>query len=108
MISIVRASASPSNAASVNYTVTFSESVTGVDVADFVLTVTGGISGASVASVTGSGATRTVTVNTGSGSGTLRLDLIDNNSVMDASSNTLGGAGVQNFTTGQVYTINKP
>ncbi len=108
VISIVRASASPSGAASVNYTVRFSEAVTGVDVTDFALTVTGGISGASVVSVTGTGTTRTVTVNTGSGSGTLRLDLMDDNSVMDASSNTLGGVGAQNFITGQVYTINKP
>ncbi len=51
---------------------------------------------------------RTVTVNTGSESLTLRLDLMDDNSVMDASSNVTGWCRVQNFIPGQVYTINKP
>ncbi len=87
MISIVRASASPTNAASVNFTVRFSESVTGVDTGDFALTVTGGLTGASVTSVTGTGATRTVAVNTGTLAGTLRLDLIDNNTIIDAVNN---------------------
>lgn len=35
VVSIARAGTSPSNAASVNFTVTFSETVTGVDTADF-------------------------------------------------------------------------
>ncbi len=109
VVSIVRASANPTNASSVDFTVTFSESVTGVDNADFALTNTGGIAGASVTGVTGSGATRTVSVNTGTGDGTIRLDVVDNDSIVDNSANPLGGTGAGNgsFTTGEVYTINK-
>jgi len=33
---------------------------------------------------------------------------MDDNTIIDARSNPLGGAGVQNYTSGQVYTINKP
>jgi len=107
VVSIVRASASPTGAASVDYTVTFSKAVTGVDTADFAPTMTGGVTGASVTGVTGSGTTYTVAVNTGSGSGTLRLDLMDDDTIIDAASNPLGGAGAQNFTTGEVYDIDK-
>src|SRR5204862_228905 len=60
--SIVRAGVSPTNASSVVFTVTFSENVTGVDSGDFTLTVTG-VTGTSITSVSGSGATYTVTVN---------------------------------------------
>src|ERR1041385_7145718 len=56
VLSIVRADANPAAAAKVNFTVTFSEPVTGVDVAapfnDFGLTVSSAITGVSVASVT--------------------------------------------------------
>jgi probable HAF family extracellular repeat protein len=104
--SIVRKGPSLTNAASVSYTVTFSESVTGVDATDFALANTGGVTGDSIADVTGSGNVYTVTVNTGSGSGTLRLDLIDNGSIINASGVPLDGAGNGNFT-GEVYTIDK-
>ena len=60
----MRADASPTGAATVNYTVSFSESVTGVDASDFSLTTTGAVSGASVGTVTGSGALYNVAVNT--------------------------------------------
>src|SRR5205807_2270085 len=122
--------------ASVSFTVTFSESVTGVDASDFALTTTG-LSGASVTNVSGSGTIYTVTVHSGTGTGTLRLDLLDDDSVQDAAGNALGGtgtgdgtvrlnlldddsvqdaagnrlggtgAGNGNFTTGQTYTIDK-
>ncbi len=105
--SITRASANPTNASTVDFTVTFSESVTGVGTDDFTLTTTG-ITGASVSSVSAdSGATRTVTVNTGSGSGTVRLDLSDNDSIINAAGIPLGGAGTQNYTSGEVYSIDK-
>jgi hypothetical protein len=52
----------------VNFTLTFSEVVTGVDTAYFTLT-TSGISGAAVSGFSGSGNIYTVTVNTGSGNG---------------------------------------
>jgi hypothetical protein len=112
--SIVRADPNPTVAASVKFTVSFSEAVTGVDVVapfnDFALTTTG-IKGASITSVTAvSDSAYTVGVNTGTGNGTLRLDVVDNDSVIDAQGSPLGGAGIGNggFTTGEVYTINKP
>jgi len=52
--SITRASASPTSALSVNFIVTFSGPVTGVDATDFALTTTGP-SDASITSVSGSG-----------------------------------------------------
>src|SRR5262249_7363367 len=73
--SIVRSS--PTNAitnvANVQFAVTFSEPVSGVDASDFVLTTTG-VFGANVTNVSGSGASYTVTVFTGSGDGTIHLD----------------------------------
>ena len=82
VVSITRTSANPSKAGSVNYLVTFSEPVYGVDSGDFTFTLSG-VTGAGVTSVAGSGATRTVTVNTGSGDGTLQLDLTDSNTSVD-------------------------
>jgi subtilisin-like proprotein convertase family protein len=102
--SINRVSASPTNAASVSWTVTFSESVTGVDTGDFALANTG-LTGPSITGVSGSGTTYTVTANTGTGSGMLGLNLVDNNSIIDGASNPLG-PGDGSFT-GQVYTIDK-
>jgi hypothetical protein len=108
VVSSRRANANPSSLASVNFTVTFSEPVTGVDVSDFSLT-TSGISGASVTGVSGSGATRTVSVNTGTGNGTLRLDVVDDDSILDLTSNYLGdlGAGNGDFTAGETYNISE-
>jgi hypothetical protein len=104
--SIVRASTDPTNAGSVAYTVTFNQAVTGVDASDFVVTSTG-VSGASVTGVSGSGATYTVTVNTGTGSGTIRLDLVDDDSITNGLL-PLGGAGASNGNfNGEVYTIDK-
>ena len=105
--SIVRASADdPAPSASVDFTVTFSQSVTGVDAGDFVLTTTGAVIGTSITNVSGSGTTWTVTVDSGTENGTLRLDLIDNDTIKNSQSSYLGGvgAGNGNFTSGQVYT----
>ena len=79
------------NASSVQYTVTFSESVTNVLAADFTLS-SDGVAG-TIASVSGSGSTYTVTVNNVSGNGTLGLNLVDNDSITDSSGNPLGGVG---------------
>ena len=114
VLSIVRADPNPTSAASVNFTVTFSEPVTGVDVLapfnDFGLITSPGITGASITSVTSvSGTTYTVGVNTGFGNGTIRLDLVDDDSIVDTTSNPLGGAGAGNgnFSAGEFYTIEK-
>jgi photosystem II stability/assembly factor-like uncharacterized protein len=106
--SIVHADSDPTDAATVRFTVTFSESVTGVNKGDFVLTTTG-LASASILSVSGSGSTYTVTVNTGSGNGTIRLDLVDNNTIFDNIDDPLGGigSGNGNYNGGETYTINK-
>ncbi len=106
--SVVRASANPTSAASVSFTVTFSRSVTGVNAADFILTTTGTLAGSSIATVTGSGAVYTVGVTFGTGSGTVRLDVVDDDSITDGSA-SLGGPGVGNgnFSAGETYTVNR-
>ena len=80
---ITRLDSSPNNLAQIRYQVLFDEAVTGVDVADFAITKTGAITGYSIASVTGSGTTYVANVNTGTSSGTLRLDVIDNDTIRD-------------------------
>lgn len=104
---IVRADTDPTNgAASVAWTVTFSEAVTGVDAADFALVQGGGVSGASISTVSGSGTTWTVTASTGTGTGTLGLNLVDNDTIVDAANNRLGGTGNGNGNaTGAVYNV---
>jgi gliding motility-associated-like protein len=101
--SINRVTAATSNAVSVDYTVTFSENVTGVVASDFTLTPTGTASG-TVASITGSEATYTVRVNAISGDGTLRLDLKSSGTgISDAAGNAIAGG----YTDGERYTIDK-
>ncbi len=108
VVSSVRLNANPTALSAVSYRVTFSETVTGVDKTDFTLT-TVGMTGSSVASVTGTGATRTVKVNVGAGSGTLRLDVVDNDTIKDALFVPLGGVGAGNgsYTVGQVYSTDR-
>ncbi|MFY9328020.1 MAG: DUF6701 domain-containing protein, partial [Georgfuchsia sp.] len=90
--------------------VTFSETITGVDASDFSLVQTGGVSGASITGVTPvSGTVYTVTASTGSGNGTLGLNLVDNDSIIDAASNPLGGTGAGNGNySGQTYNMVRP
>ena len=99
----------PTYANSVDYKVLFSDSVTGVDISDFSLNITGSITNASVSNVSGSGSYYTVTVNTGMGSGTLRLDVMDDDTIMDPMSNPLGGPGLGNgdFMGDESYVIDK-
>jgi len=69
----------------------------------------GGVSGASITDVTVSGTTWTVTANTGSGTGTLGLNLVDNDTIQNGSGQKLGGTGAGNGNfTGQVYTVAAP
>ena len=105
--SISLASPNPTTAANVDFTVTFSEQVTGVDISDFTLH-TSGLKGAYVSSVSGSGATYTVTVHTGTGHGTLALTLLDDDSIQDLAGNPLGGTGTGNGNfTGETYTTER-
>jgi hypothetical protein len=100
--SIVRASTNPTNATTVNYTVTFGAPVTGLTAANFSLTTTGSVSGASVGTPvsTGTGSTWTVPVATGTGSGTLTLNLANATNLSPGISTTLPFAG-------ETYTIDK-
>jgi len=106
VLSINRVHDTPTNRATVDYTVTFSEPVTGVDDSDFTVPVTGTVSGADVSAVSADtlSAVRTVTVNTGAGGtlGTLGLNLVDNDSIVDGAGNPLAGSF-----TGQIYDIDK-
>jgi hypothetical protein len=110
--SINRAGPTPTNAASAQWTVMFSEAVKGVDAADFTLVKSGlggtpAITGVTPNSTTLS-ASFTVTASTGTGSGTLGLNLVDNDSIVDALGNKLGGSGSGNGNkTGQVFTIDR-
>ena len=89
-------------AVTVIWRVTFSESVSGVDTADFELTKTSTATG-TIASVSASSGTSTdVTVNSIGGNGTLRLDLKSSGTaIVDGASNENSSG----FTSGEVYTI---
>lgn len=106
VVSSVSASANPSSAFAVDYTVTFDEPVTGVDVSDFALT-TSGLPDAEVSMVSGSGSEYTVVVNTGVGIGTLRLDVVDDDTIVDNDGIALNGSGIGNgdFRTGEIYEV---
>ena len=60
VVSVVRANADYTNAASVDFTVTFSENVTGVDVDGSDFSLVASVAGASIVSVSGSDAVYTV------------------------------------------------
>jgi hypothetical protein len=104
--SIDRVGAGPTNAGSVSWTVAFSEPVSGVDAGDFALSQSG-VSGAAITGVSGSGP-YTVTATTGTGDGTLALGLADDDSIHDAATNALGGAGAGNGSfAGGAFTLDR-
>jgi hypothetical protein len=100
VVSINRVQTTPTNLASVQWTVTFTNQVTGVAAGNFSLVNSGlggapGITGVSAVGGTPA-ASWTVTASTGSGSGTLGLNMV----------NGTGVASIVNLPfTGQVYTI---
>lgn len=106
--SINRLNTNPTSAASVSFRIVFNQSVSNVQLSDLQLTTTG-VTGTSITGLSGSGTTYDVTVNTGAGSGTIRLDVIDLDTIVNSFSQPLGGIGAGNgsFTTGQVYTIDR-
>lgn len=109
VLSVNRKDPDPTAAANLNYRVVFSTNVSGVDTSDFITSETG-ITGSSVTGVTAVSAnTYDVTVNSGIGNGTLGLNLRDDDSIKNSLGVVLGGGGIGNgnFTTGQVYNINK-
>ncbi len=111
VVSITRVDPNPSLAGGVHFLVTFSEVVSGVNVADFKLTAVGVIN-ATVTKVElkalapeafAASATYRVTVATGTKAGTLRLDLVNDGSIRDLAGNALAAA----FSTGQKYTFDR-
>ncbi|KRB75761.1 DUF4347 domain-containing protein [Noviherbaspirillum sp. Root189] len=99
---INRVGNTPTGAGSVDYTVTFGENVSGVDVTDFTLNNTGTANG-SVTGVTAvNGSTYTVTVSGLTGDGNIRLDLKSTGTgITDAAGNAVSGG----YTSGQSYTL---
>ena len=95
-------------ATTVQWNVTFSESVSGVQAANFALAAGGSLAGTSITNVqaVGGGASGqiwTVTAGTGTGTGLLGLDLTSAGSIQDATDKRLSlpAGGV----TGQVYSV---
>jgi len=103
---IMRVNSSPTNAASVDFTVTFSESVSGLAINDFSPAMGAGLSGATVSNVSASsGTTVTVTVNSYSGTGTLGLNVLTVNGINDALSNAMTSGTPTS--TNQSYSIDR-
>ena len=93
--SMDRVEAPDTNATSVDYTVTFSEDVQGVDAADFKVLTSGGVVADATVTVTPvNGSVYTVTASGINGDGIVGVDLNDNNSIHDAEGHTLIGAGI--------------
>lgn len=113
---ITRADASPTVETTVDFIVTFSDIVSGVDASDFVL-VQSGVTGSAITGVIddepfpaipgdGIGKIWVVTVAIGTGNGTIGLNLVDNDSIISwLGSYPLGGVGTGNgdFAGGEVY-----
>jgi hypothetical protein len=80
--------------------------VNGVNPADFRLAATG-LTGANITRINGADSVYIVVVETGDGTGTLRLDVVDNDTIRDGSGLPLGGegAGNGNFSSGEMYDI---
>lgn len=110
VMSIFRTYPSPSDAPKVEFEVTFSEQVTGVDASDFSLTTTG-LTGASILRPYSYDAFHyIVEVDAGSGvDGTVRLDLDDNDSILSLGDVPHGGVGVDNgsYSNGEVYVVDR-
>ncbi|MCC6972217.1 MAG: hypothetical protein IT434_18545 [Phycisphaerales bacterium] len=97
------ASSNPTSSSNVEFTVTFPEPVSGVDVNDFALTTTG-VFGAAISGISGSGNVYTISVDTGNGNGTIRLDISVDASISDLTGNQLSGLP---YTNGETYTVTK-
>lgn len=105
--SILRADPNPAPVGSVDFIVTFTESVTGVDETDFTLSLSGTLAGTEISEISGSGKTYVVTVDSGTGYGTIRLDVVDDDTIQNSSGIPLGGVGLNNgdYLDGETYDI---
>lgn len=103
VLSVTRLDANPTSAPSLRFTVTFSEPVIGVDAAnDFSITQSG-VAGAFISNIAGGPSIYVVTVSSGTGNGTVRLNVLDNNSIRDLALNGLPAA----FLAGEIYTLDR-
>ena len=104
-VTIVRANSNPTNATSVVFDVNFSEEVLGVDASDFVLKLTGTLTGNSSVTVGDGGdadlSTYAVIVDAITGDGTLGLDFSGGTDIQDTAGNNL----ITTPTTDEVYTV---
>ena len=111
--SIARNDPTPNTGGDVHWTITFNASVSGVDATDFALAATG-VTGATITNVAMvNPTTYIVTVSRGTGDGRLGLNLVDDDSIVNASTGApLGGVGVSGpgdgSFTGQVYLLDAP
>jgi FG-GAP-like repeat/FG-GAP repeat len=88
------------NLNTVQFTVTFSKPVVGVDTTAFTLATTGTVASALLQVTPVSATVYTVTVSGITGSGTLGLNLVDNNTIHDLAGNPLAqGSGIASFQT---------
>jgi MSHA biogenesis protein MshQ len=68
-----------------------------------------GLAGARITTLTGGGSVWIVSADPGYGSGSLGLNLVDDDAIVDAVGNPLGGTGAGNGNfTGEVYTVTTP
>ncbi|WP_222843474.1 beta strand repeat-containing protein [Roseivirga misakiensis] len=95
------------NTSTANFTVLFSESVSGVDLADFEISLSGATAALNTVTAIDS-KTYEVNVNGISGEGTIGINLKDDDTILDDALNSLGGTGIGNadFTSGEIYTTN--
>jgi hypothetical protein len=108
VLSVTRTSPNPTGAPSVDFKVTFSEDIYFPWPSVFVVSQSG-VNSAKVTGWTGSGSVYTFHVSTGIGSGSIRLDVVDDDTIVDAAGNPLGGVGAGNgdYTGGEAYAISK-
>ncbi len=107
--SVTRLDADPTTDNCVRFQVTFSAPIDGASTEDFVAVPSCELENVIVKEVNAAAAdTLTVTVTTGTGDGTLRLDVRDDDSIVDAVTRVpLGGFGDGNgdFTEGEIYSV---
>jgi hypothetical protein len=108
VVSITRLNPNPTFQTTVQFGVLFSEPVNGIDIGDFTLSTSGDLVGATIQTISGGPTEYIVQVNTGYRSGNLRLDIVDDDTILDNAGNPLGGVGNNSgFSSGEEYTVNK-
>jgi len=106
VVSITRTGTPITNLSTVGFNVTFNQSVTGVAPSDFKVISDGTVAFTAPVAVSGSGSAYTVNVSGVRGNGDLQLELVDNDTIVNATSVPLGGTGIGNGSfVGQNYSI---